>query len=85
VRLQPDFVNLTVDKPFEYRILYRLTSLALQCRGMLVHCNGEIAMYAFAGNGVTGFMEEVGFKAPIARTLVSHRESANSIVNVRFR
>lgn len=78
-------VNLTVDRPFEYRLLYRLTSLTLQCGGILVLCNREIAMFAFPSDGVIGFMEEAGFKAPIARTLVSRRDAPNSIVNVRFK
>jgi len=48
------------------------------------HCNGVIAMFAFPKGGVVRFMEEVGIRVPVGRTLVSQRESGNSIVNVRF-
>lgn len=80
----PLLVNITVDRPFEYRLLYGLTSLAMQSGGILGHCNGEIALFAFHGRGVVRFMEEVGYQVPIGRTLVSQRDSGSSVVNVRF-
>ncbi len=78
-------VNLTVDRRFDYRLLYRLTSLALRSGGNLEHCNGQIAIFGFPNGGIVGFLEEVGCRIPIGRSLVSPRENGTSVVNVKFR
>ena len=77
-------VNLTVDRRFYYRTLYRLTSLALKTGGMLDYCNGQIAMFHFPAGGVMGFLEDVGYTIHVERSRVSYRDIGGSIVNVKF-
>ena len=77
-------VNLTTEMRFDYRALYRITSLAIRAGGMLEVCNADIAIFAFPNGGITAFMEEIGFEIRIARTVVSPREKGSSKVNIRF-
>ena len=77
-------VNITVDRRFDHRFLYRLVSLAMRIGGILDKCNGEMARFAFPSGSVAEFMQEIDSRAPVRRTLVSPRDSGGSWVNVRF-
>jgi hypothetical protein len=77
-------VNINVDSGFDYRTLYRVTSLAIRAGGTLEICNGNIAIFAFPNGGIMAFMEEVGFEIQIAKTVVSPKEKGISKVNIRF-
>lgn len=77
-------VNITVNRRFDHRFLYRLVSLALRIGGMLDKCNGESARFAFPSGSVGEFMQEIDCRAPVLRTSVSPRDSGGSWVNVRF-
>lgn len=80
----PILVNLQIESRFDYRMLYRLTSLAMKFQGTLESCNEDIAIFSFLKAGILGFMEGVGFELKIVRTSVSPRESGVSKVNLRF-
>jgi hypothetical protein len=78
-------VNLTVERRFDYRFLYRLVSLALRNGGRLERCNGETARFSFPHGSIAEFIGEIGNRAPVGRTLVCPRDSGGSWINVRFR
>jgi hypothetical protein len=77
-------VNITVDRRFDHRFLYRLVSLALRIGGVLDKCNGETARFAFPNGSVSEFMQEIDCRARVRRASVSPRDSGGSWVNVRF-
>lgn len=78
-------VNLNAETAFDYRVLYRMATLAIRTGGMLELCNEEIAIFAFPQGGITSFMEEVGFQIKISKTMVSPKERGISKVNIRFK
>lgn len=78
-------VNLTVDRRFDFRFLFRLVSLAIRYGGMLERCDAAGAEFAFPQGSVADFMGEIGSQAPVRRTVVSPRERGGSRVSVRFR
>jgi hypothetical protein len=77
-------VNLTLGMRFGYRILYRITSLALRTGGIMEVCNEDMAIFAFPKGGTIEFIEELGLSLIVTRTVVSPREKAISKVNIRF-
>jgi hypothetical protein len=77
-------VNLSVDERFTYRVLYKLTSLAMRTGGMLEVSNEDMAIFAFPRGGITAFLDEMGFAVKPARTVISPKEKGVSKVNIRF-
>lgn len=77
-------VNLNASSAFDYRVLYRMSSLAIRTGGLLEACNEDIAIFAFPQGGITTFMEEIGFVIKITKTMVSPKDKGISKVNIRF-
>lgn len=78
-------VNATLDLNFEYRILYRLTSLALRSGGVLEASNEDIAIFGFPDGGIRPFMDTLLLEMPVAKTFFSPKERGISKVNIRFK
>lgn len=77
-------VNISTGTGFDYRLLYRITSLAIRAGGQLEICNEDIAIYAFPQSGIGAFMEGIGFEIRVLKTVVSTKERGISKVNIRF-
>jgi hypothetical protein len=77
-------VNISTATRFDYRLLYRITSLAMRTGGQLEICNEDIAIFAFPQSGISAFMEGIGFEIRVLKTVVSTREKGISKVNIRF-
>ncbi|HKP96766.1 MAG TPA: hypothetical protein VJ385_13495 [Fibrobacteria bacterium] len=77
-------VNINAAQLFDYRTLYRITSLAIGIGGVMEVCNEDIAIFAFPKNNISEFMESIGFEIRILKTVVSPKEKGISKVNIRF-
>jgi hypothetical protein len=80
----PVLANLALETTFDYRILYRITSLAMRYGGILEACNEEIAILGFPDGGILDFLEVVGLELKVSRYQLSSRERGISKVNLRF-
>jgi hypothetical protein len=80
----PILVNLSVGCCFDYRGLFRITALAIRTGGMLELCNEDIAIFSFPQGGILEFMDGIGLRLPVVKTVVSPKEKGISKVNIRF-